>query len=243
MYRARPTSSGWFGSPAGRPRCGSTTGGGRVREGLIPDSGANPSLTRPDLPVLTCGRTHSAREPPSPASARSRRPADSVLESRMGDLFRDHDISMPLFQHRLGRYRPDFTWRSEMAILECDGWVDHGRSRAGFENDRERDAWLHAQGYVVWRFAWRQITQRSSWVAERFRRRWRCDVDSLASGQGRVDAAQRCESFPDLPREGRERGLGDARHGAVDRLGGPCHESRLGRITPAISSNSISWGC
>ena len=95
------------------------------------------------------------------------RPADSVLESRMGDLLRDHGISMPVFQHRLGSYRPDFTWLAEMAILECDGWADHGRDRAGFERDRERDAWLHAQGYVVWRFTWRQITQRSHWVAER----------------------------------------------------------------------------
>ncbi len=92
-------------------------------------------------------------------------PADSVLEARMGDVLRQYRIPTPQFQMKIGRYRPDFTWPDERVIVECDGWGAHGRNRQQFERDRERDAHLQAGGYVVWRFSWQQITNRSNWVA------------------------------------------------------------------------------
>ena len=85
----------------------------------------------------------------------------------MGELLRRYALPTADFQAPVGRYRPDFLWPTEMVILECDGWGTHGRDRAVFERDRERDAWLHAAGYVVWRFTWMQISQRQAWVADR----------------------------------------------------------------------------
>ena len=41
---------------------------------------------------------------------------------------------------------------------------------AAFENDRERDAELHAAGYLVLRFTWRQLTERPEWVAAKLLR-------------------------------------------------------------------------
>lgn len=98
------------------------------------------------------------------------RPADSVLELRMMALLKRHRLPQPTFQVPIGRYRVDFLWPQEMVVLECDGWETHGRHRTGFERDRVRDAALHAEGYVVWRYTWTQITRRSAWLADEIRR-------------------------------------------------------------------------
>ena len=49
--------------------------------------------------------------------------------------------------------------------METDGWATHGTWRA-FEHDRAKDAALQAAaGYVVVRFAWRQIDEEPLKVA------------------------------------------------------------------------------
>ena len=41
-------------------------------------------------------------------------------------------------------------------IVETDGWGFHGNRRA-FEDDRARDAFLAAKGWVVVRVTWRRL--------------------------------------------------------------------------------------
>ena len=62
--------------------------------------------------------------------------------------------------HVLG-HEVDFLWPDHELIVETDGWTAHGHRRA-FERDRARDAELHAAGYVVLRFTWRQVIERDA---------------------------------------------------------------------------------
>jgi very-short-patch-repair endonuclease len=64
----------------------------------------------------------------------------------------------------IGPYTVDFLWPEAGLIVEVDGWRDHG-TRSAFESDRERDAWLTAQGYRVVRFTWRQVKYDGTKVA------------------------------------------------------------------------------
>ena len=93
------------------------------------------------------------------------RPPESLLEVRMMRLLRRYRLPTATFQHVVGRFRLDVTWPMWRAAVECDGFEFHG-GRESFERDRERDATLAANGWVVWRYTWRQITQRESWVAD-----------------------------------------------------------------------------
>jgi very-short-patch-repair endonuclease len=97
------------------------------------------------------------------------RPPDSMLERTMGRLLARHHLPEAEFQRPLAGYRPDFTFVAEMALLECDGWGTHGRTRRQFESDRQRDAELGARGWVVWRYSWRQIVRHERWVARTLR--------------------------------------------------------------------------
>jgi very-short-patch-repair endonuclease len=54
-------------------------------------------------------------------------------------------------------------------VVECDGWSSHGLDREQFERDRRKDADLHAAGFVVCRYSWRQITREPRWVAANLR--------------------------------------------------------------------------
>jgi very-short-patch-repair endonuclease len=82
----------------------------------------------------------------------------SDLENRMLALIRDAGLPEPLVNHRVGPYLVDFAWPEQRVIVETDGYATHGH-RAAFERDRARDAALHAAGYVVLRFTYRQITR------------------------------------------------------------------------------------
>ena len=93
------------------------------------------------------------------------RPPESLLEARMMRMLSKHRLPKATFQHVVGRYRLDIAWPTWRAAVECDGFEFHG-GRESFERDRERDATLAAGGWVVWRYTWRQITQRESWVVD-----------------------------------------------------------------------------
>jgi len=99
------------------------------------------------------------------------RPPDSVLEARMAALLRRAGLPDAESQTTLGPYRVDFCWPWLMAVLECDGWEFHGRQREDFEAERDRDAWLEAKGWTVWRYSWSQVTQRPTWVVSTLRDR------------------------------------------------------------------------
>ena len=93
------------------------------------------------------------------------RPPDSVLELRMAELLRSHDLPPATFHAVVLGCEVDFAIVELRIVLECDGWEVHGRDREQFEWDRARDAEMTAAGWSVLRFTWSQITRRPAWVA------------------------------------------------------------------------------
>ena len=81
-------------------------------------------------------------------------------------LIRKHRLPAAQVNVRLGRTAPTFSRPRHQVVVETDGWQGHGH-RLAFESDRARDAALHAAGYAVLRFAWRQIKDDPDLVAER----------------------------------------------------------------------------
>ena len=86
------------------------------------------------------------------------------LERRFMALCEEHGLPRPEVNALLGPYEVDVFWEVARLIVECDGWETHG-TRAAFERDRERDAWLTASGYRVVRFTWRRIVSEPDEVA------------------------------------------------------------------------------
>ena len=80
-------------------------------------------------------------------------PTQSELEDTLLPALEAAGIPKPLTQHPIGPYRVDFYWPDYKLIVETDGWQGHGH-REAFEDDRARDALLHAHGYTVLRFTW-----------------------------------------------------------------------------------------
>lgn len=91
-------------------------------------------------------------------------PTRSELERRMLRLIRDAGLPEPKVNHPIGRYVIDFAWLDHKVLVETDGYATHGH-HAAFEDDRARDAQLQAQGFIVLRFTWRQITAQPLRVA------------------------------------------------------------------------------
>jgi very-short-patch-repair endonuclease len=67
---------------------------------------------------------------------------------------------------RRGRIFPDMMFDGEKVIVEVDGFRTHG-TRTAFESDRARDAKLAAEGWIVLRFTWRQLTEQPELVLVR----------------------------------------------------------------------------
>ena len=91
-------------------------------------------------------------------------PTASELERALRRVITGARLPQPAFNASLGRYRPDALWSAERVVVETDGWQVH-RTRRAFESDRARDADLQAQGWVVLRFTWRQVTEQPLLVA------------------------------------------------------------------------------
>jgi hypothetical protein len=98
------------------------------------------------------------------------KPPDSLLEVRFAELLAAHGLPAATLHHTIsagGRtVELDFAYLGGRAPidLEVDGWASHGSPRA-FEGNRERDGWVQAEGWVVQRFTWFQVTQRPDFVA------------------------------------------------------------------------------
>jgi hypothetical protein len=58
-------------------------------------------------------------------------------------------------------YEADCVWREQRVVAELDGHQAHG-TRSAFEQDRERDRRLQAQGWRVVRITWRHLNQPES---------------------------------------------------------------------------------
>jgi very-short-patch-repair endonuclease len=100
------------------------------------------------------------------------KPPDSMLEAAMARLLRTHGLPSAVFHHVVrtsaGSYELDFAFTDHRLDVEVDGWAHHS-SRASFEADRLRDAYLVGAGWRVLRFTWYQVSFRSEWVAGRLR--------------------------------------------------------------------------
>ena len=72
-------------------------------------------------------------------------------------------LPRPIAGHPIGPYTADFAWPAERVVVETDGWGFHG-NRIAFEDDRERDAFLAARGWVVVRVTWRRLRTRPTVV-------------------------------------------------------------------------------
>ena len=90
------------------------------------------------------------------------------LERLFLGLCEEHRIPRPEVNAFVGPYEVDLLWREAGLIAECDGWSTHA-TRAAFERDRARDAWLTARGYRVVRFTWRRALSVPGEVADLLR--------------------------------------------------------------------------
>jgi hypothetical protein len=97
------------------------------------------------------------------------KPPDSLLEVRMARFLDRAGLPLATFHATVAGREVDFELAGTPIVLECDGWEYHGKTRAQFERDIERDQQLVADGRVVVHFTWRQITKRASATAERIR--------------------------------------------------------------------------
>jgi very-short-patch-repair endonuclease len=86
-------------------------------------------------------------------------PTRSRFERLFRATLRKAGLPSPITSYEIGPYTVDFAWPAERVIVETDGWSFHGHRRA-FEDDRARDAFLAANGWVVVRVTWRRLKQR-----------------------------------------------------------------------------------
>lgn len=68
-------------------------------------------------------------------------------------------------QKPLGHYVVDFVCLEEKLVIELDG----GQHAENVEYDKERDAWLHSEGYKVLRFWNNQLMNETDSVLEQIR--------------------------------------------------------------------------
>lgn len=89
----------------------------------------------------------------------------SPLEDEFLELCDRHAIPRPRVNSFVEGLEVDFCWPAERLIVETDGRTH--LTRAAFEGDRERDAWLTSLGWRVMRFTRRQVRRDEAVVAAR----------------------------------------------------------------------------
>ena len=97
------------------------------------------------------------------------KPADSVLEPAMRRLIARYGLPPVEFHPRIGGREVDFRIIGTPIVLECDGWMHHGRDRSAFDRDRFDDTEFVGRGWIVLRFTYRRILRRPSSVAAQIR--------------------------------------------------------------------------
>ena len=95
------------------------------------------------------------------------------FEERFAALIDSYELPRPRFNADIaigGRFiSPDCLWADARLIVELDGRGAHGTRRA-FEEDRERDRLLVADGWRVIRVTWRQLCDEEARVAADLRK-------------------------------------------------------------------------
>lgn len=89
----------------------------------------------------------------------------SALEDRFLRFVRRVALPVPetnvLLRLEGAAYEADCVWRGQRVIVQLDGHQAHG-TRSAFEEDRERDRRLQAEGWRVIRVTWRHLSQSES---------------------------------------------------------------------------------
>jgi len=91
------------------------------------------------------------------------------LEARFFDFCHDHGLPLPSCNVLVEGFEVDAYWPAHNLVVELDSWEFH-RGRAAFEQDRERDAALHAADHRPIRITWRRLTGRPDELAAQLRR-------------------------------------------------------------------------
>ena len=94
--------------------------------------------------------------------------AESELDRRLLGILAEVGLPAPRRQVHAGGAdlagRVDFTYGKERLVIEADSRRHH-MSKLDFENDRQRDNMLMADGWRVLRITWHQVTERPNEVA------------------------------------------------------------------------------
>ncbi len=102
-------------------------------------------------------------------------PTRSTLEDDFLRFIDRYDLPRPEVNQIVAGKEVDMLWREQRLIVELDSRTFH---RHTFEEDRERDAHLLDEGFVVLRVTWRRLTESPGREARRLRR--------LLSGEGGI---------------------------------------------------------
>lgn len=89
--------------------------------------------------------------------------ARSELEERFLTLCESGALPIPELNAKLHGLMVDVLWREQRVVVELDGRAAHG-TPAQIERDHERDMRLRTAGFIVLRYTWRQVVQRSTEV-------------------------------------------------------------------------------
>jgi len=100
----------------------------------------------------------------------SARPEDSLLEKRLTDLARLHDLPAMATQFEVwhaGRFvaRVDAAFPARKLAIEVDGFAHHSSPEA-FQRDRTRQNQLVSLGWTVLRFTWDDVVRRPTQVVK-----------------------------------------------------------------------------
>lgn len=130
---------------------------------------------RQDLVTLDQVRAIAARHRGRPGLGRLRALLDDIAEPAFTrsppellllKKLRKAGVPRPRANARIAGMEVDLLFPDHRLAVEIDGYAFH-RQRPAFEEDRSRDNVLAAQGIVVMRFTWRQITREPDQVLAR----------------------------------------------------------------------------
>ena len=115
-------------------------------------------------------------------SARELRQRETPAETLLWQLIRNRQLLGFKFrrQHQFGDYVTDFYCHEARLVVECDGSVH--RPNEQWHHDRERDAYMVAQGLRVLRFTNEQVLNEANIVLEEITRYL---LSTLGEGSGK----------------------------------------------------------
>ena len=111
-------------------------------------------------------------------------PTRSRFERMFFAALRRSDLPRPIAGHPIPPYTADFAFIAERVVVETDGWAFHG-NRFAFEDDRARDAFLAARGWIVLRITWRRLKREPTLVMVQLAQTLALRASTLQAGADR----------------------------------------------------------